>query len=301
MSWSLGQILAEDKIKTFKGIVSLLFLVKGGMIMSKIKTALAVIFVIFAAFFVIGYTSTETNTTNTEPTINISKAPDNKPVVRYYVNETYSSEKDAWMKSYALDHRTTDQEELHLFTFADGNQFEYHMLSTGAQEKGFLYTGNWTETLDESLQPTQIDDKQFVENITSLLNKYPGSYYTVAPDQNLGNILQIWIPDKNAVAGPDFSAALLKNYIDLKPNEYVYTVGIATASHVDGLNNVQMYSFKPSTHTLVRTTSYGGSLGETCTAWTDVTYTSIVKATETGEFTNDPGKLGFPKTAEFVF
>jgi len=229
----------------------------------------------------------------------LSKAPDGKPVVEYNALSPYSQDMDKWMREYAQKHRTSNNEELHLFTFSNGKQFEYHLLSTSANtsEKGFLYATNWTKEPNETLQPTKISEQQFHQNLKDILNRWSGSYKWKSDDKS-DEVLVVQLGEKLASFGYDGEASVLKNYMDFKPDKTVYKILILTPSAIDGMNISTAVTFTPQNHSLVEKlkTLPENSFKPTVTVWDDATYTSIVKAIETNDFTNNPGKVGNPKS-----
>lgn len=223
--------------------------------------------------------------------INISKTPAEKPLVEYRVSVPYSSEMDSWMQEYALEHRTSNQEELHLFTFSDGKQFEYWMAVSGASEKGFLYPSSWTEEPDESLSPNKISEEQCRENLEALLSKWNGAYFEMQADSNYGERLYVYTGQPLAGSSYSDAASYLKNYIDYKPDREAYGL-VIQAPMADGQNTiVKAFAYEPKNHVLFEAEMT--NLGSTSnTVWTDTTYTTIVNAIETNTFTNHPGKMG---------
>lgn len=235
--------------------------------------------------------TTDDPTTSTE--MNVSSTPDGKPLVEYHVSFPYSQDMDDWMKEYALENRIGNQEELHLFTFSDGKQFEYYMNAAGASESGFLYPSNWTEELDESLKPTKITEEQFIENMDTLTGEWHGAYYQIQADDNYGELLYVNTGQPLTGLGTTDAAAFLKNYIDFRPYRDAYGLVIQSPTANGQGSIVKSFAYEPKNHVLfeVEMTDFGSTSN---TAWTDATYTSIAKAIETGTFTNHPGKMGFP-------
>ena len=228
--------------------------------------------------------------------MNVSKAPDDKPVVEYKVSSPYTPDKDNWMKEYAQEHRTSNNEELHLFTFSNGKQYEYNLLSAKAtsNEKGFLFSGNWTEEPNETLKPTKISEQQFEQNMNSILSKWSDARYEWKPSDQYGEALNVYINEKMAVTGYDVIASIMKNYIDLKPDRTSYAVMIVTPS-ATGDSMVHSLIFEPDKHLLVALELSSPNSTPTLTVWSDGTYTSIVNSIETNDFTNNPGKVGNPE------
>jgi hypothetical protein len=136
--------------------------------MKKLICFLCIAFVVFGLGCVSNSKTTTTNKAS-EVTMTVTKAPDNKSVVRYNVSSPYSPDKDDWMKTYAQEHRTSNNEELHLFTFSDGKQFEYYMTNSEASDKGSIFPASWTEEPNESLKPTKITEQQFQQNMQNIL------------------------------------------------------------------------------------------------------------------------------------
>lgn len=226
--------------------------------------------------------------------MNISETPDGKPLVEYYVSTPYTQDMDKWMQKYAQDHRTGDGEELHLFTFSDGKQFEYWMSAKDASEKGFLYPSNWTEEPDESLAPSKITEEQFKANLNQLLSNWSGSYFEIQPDDNLGERLYVYTGQPLAGLDQGTAASFLKNYIDYKPDRDAYGLAIQ-APTADGQGTIdKAFVYEPKKQILFENEN-GNSDSTSSTVWTDATYTSIVSAIETNTFTNHPGKTGFPE------
>jgi hypothetical protein len=227
--------------------------------------------------------------------INISKTPDETPLIEYHVSAPYSSDMDSWMTEYAQKHRTSNKKELHLFTFSDGKQFEYNMPATGTRDEDSLLPASWTEEPNESLKPTKINEQQFQQNMQSILSEWSGSNYELKPDNMSGEILYVYLGEIFAPLGQDEEASILKNYIDLKPDRTEYTIAILAPSAVEGVNISHTLKFTPQNHTLVEEKSLlpGGSSKPSRTVWYDATYTSIMNANETTDFTNNPGKVGY--------
>lgn len=253
-----------------------------------------IIGILFMLTILIVIAGVSNSSTTTEPGISaemsVSKTPDGKPLVEYHVSATYSTNMDDWMKEYALEHRTSRQEELHLFTFSDGKQFEYWMSEANAAEKGFLYPSSWTEELDESLSPNKINEQQFDENLKQLISKWDGAYFEWQADEIIGERLYVYTGQTLAGLSISDEALFLKNYIDLKPDRDKYGI-IIQAPSADGQTITKALEYRPEDHTLLeaKITSSGSKSG---IKWTDATYTSIVNAIETNTFTNHPGKEG---------
>ncbi len=232
----------------------------------------------------------------TETTIavemSIGETPVGKTLVEYFVSVPYSSEMDRWMKEYAQEHRISDEEELHLFTFSEGKQFEYWMSSTAAKDSGSLFPSSWTEEPDESLSPNKISKEQFEENISSLISGQDEAYFEWQTDDNYGERLYVYTGQPLSGLSPSDAASFLKNYIDFKPDRDVYGL-VIQAPAADGQNTIiKSFVYHPKDHKLdeVKMTSLGSASDNT--VWTDATYTSIVNAVETNTFTNHPGKKG---------
>jgi hypothetical protein len=114
------------------------------------------------------------------------------------------------------------------------------------------------------------------------------------PDDTFGEILYVNLGEIFAPLGQGEEASILKNYIDLKPDRTEYTISILTFSAVGGVNISHTLKFTPQNHTLVKEKSLlpGGGSEPSRIVWYDATYTSIVNAIETTDFTNNPGKVG---------
>ncbi|RXA21834.1 hypothetical protein EQO05_00940 [Methanosarcina sp. MSH10X1] len=227
--------------------------------------------------------------------MNISETPDGKPLVEYTVSTPYTQDKDEWMKEYAQDHRTGDGEELHLFTFSDGKQFEYYMLTEGVSEKGFVYPSSWTEEPDESLTPTKISEEQCIENLEAFLSKWDGAYFEMQPDDNFGEKLYVYTGQPLVGLSPSDAAVILKNYIDYNPDRDEYCLVIQTPAAEGRGTIIKVYGYEPKKQILFES-EIMESVPASNTIWTDATYTSIVNAIETNTFTNHPGKMGYPES-----
>lgn len=226
--------------------------------------------------------------------MNISRTPDETPLIEYHVSAPYSSDRDSWMTEYAQKNRTSNKKELHLFTFSDGKQFEYYMTATGTRDESSLSPASWTEEPNESLKPTKINGTQFKQNMKSILSNWSDSHYQLKQDDTFGEILCVNLGEIFTPLGQDEEASILKNYIDLKPNRTEYIISILTPSAVEGVNISHTLKFTPQNHTLIEEKSLlpGGGSKPSRTVWYDATYTSIVNAIETTDFTNNPGKVG---------
>lgn len=233
---------------------------------------------------------------NKNPTaeMNISKTPDEIPLVEYHVSASYSPDMDSWMKAYAKKHRTGKKEELHLFTFSDGKQFEYYLPAAGSRNEGTLSSASWVEeSSTESLKPTKISEQRFQQNMQSILSYYSGSHYELKSDNISGEILYVYIGKISETMGQADEASILKNYIDLKPNRAEYTIEILTPSASKDVKVVHTLKFTPQNHTLVEENSVLPDDGDkSSTVWYDASYTTIVNAIDKYDFTNNPGKVG---------
>ncbi len=261
------------------------------------------VLIIVASFALPPRTHTAINSTDAateidiskDPTaeMNISKTPDETPLMEYHVSVPYSSDMDSWMTVYAQKHRTNNKKELHLFTFSDGKQFEYYMAATGTRDEDSLFPASWTEEPNESLKPTKISEQQFQQNMQSILSDWGGSHYELKPDNMSGEILYVYLGEMFTPLVQGVEASILKNYIDLKPDRTEYTIAILTPSAVEGVNISHTLKFTPQNHTLIEEKSLLPDDGKKSrTVWYDATYTSIVNAIETTDFTNNPGKVG---------
>lgn len=222
----------------------------------------------------------------------ISETPDEKPLVKYRVSVPYSQDMNGWMQEYALEHRTSNQEELHLFTFSDGTQFEFWMTGTGAVQQGLLTESEWTEEPDESLSPSKITEEQFEENLNTLTSEWNGAYFEWQADNNYGERLYVYTGQPLAGLSPSDAASFLKNYIDYKPDRDVYGL-VIQAPAADSQNTIiKAFVYKPKDYTLYELEEL--SLGDkSYIMWIDTTYITIVNAIETNTLTNHPGKMGF--------
>jgi hypothetical protein len=126
----------------------------------------------------------------------------------------------------------------------------------------------------------------------SFLSKWNG-FYKWQSDANFGEVLSVQLGEKLASVGRDGQASILKNYIDLKPDRTIYTIAIVTPSAIDGVYIVNVLTFTPKDYSLLASKRTDDSK-PTVTVWKDATYTSIVNAIETNDFTNDQGKVGTP-------
>lgn len=227
--------------------------------------------------------------------INISKTPDETPLVEYHVSVPYSSDMDSWMKEYAQKHRTGKKAELHLFTFSDGNQFEYHLPVAGSRYEGTLSSASWVEeSSNESLKPTKISEQQFQQNMQSILSDWSGSHYELKPDNTSGEVLYVYLGELLATMEQDREASILKNYIELNPDRTEYTIAILTPTVAKGVKSVLTLKFTPQNHTLVEEKSLLPDDGQKSrTVWYDATYTTIVNAIKKYDFTNNPGKVAY--------
>jgi len=271
--------------------------------MSFTKTALKIVGGLFLAFvlfcIVIVVIAPNTPAQNTEQSItsNISISPDGKRVVEYAVPYAYTDDKFSWMGVYAKEHRSSPKEELHLFTFSNGVQFEYHLNNAGVPQDGFTYSGNWTNTPNESIKPTSITRQQFDENLKQYLSQYPGATYTTGQFDSGVNYLLVDVLQQNTGFSTKDTAFYLKNFIDLNPNLKGFNIIVKSPTAVSGWQNMQLTTFASDNYTLVRQDTildqnYAVSSMKSVT-WTDATYTSISNAVETSDFTNHPGKIGF--------
>lgn len=225
--------------------------------------------------------------------INISKTPDETPLVEYHVSAPYSSGMDNWMKEYAQKHRTGNKEELHLFTFSDGKQFEYHKTAAGSRDKGSLSSASWMEESNEPQKPAKISEQQFQQNMQSILSYYSGSHYELKSDETSGEILYVYLGKISATMEQADEASILKDYIDLKPDKTEYTIAILSPSAAKDVKVVYTLKFTPQNHTLIEEKSVLPDDGEkSSTVWYDATYTTIANAIEKYDFTNNPGKVG---------
>lgn len=226
--------------------------------------------------------------------INVSKTPDEIPLVEYHVSAPYSSEMDSWMKAYAQKHRTGSKEEMHLFTFSDGEQFEYDLPVARSRNEGTLSSASWVEeSSNEMLKPSKIDTQQFHQNMQSILSYYSDSYYDLKSDDTSGEILYVHLSKILEIMEDADKASILKNYIDLKPERTEYTIKILTLTASKNVKFVNTLKFTPQNHTLVEENSVLPDRGEKyVTVWYDASYTTIVKAIDKYDFTNNPGKVG---------
>ncbi|MGB9938703.1 hypothetical protein [Methanosarcina sp.] len=250
-------------------------------------------------FIALGMGCISSSETTDKPAISaemsISETPDEKPLVEYSVAAPYSEDMDEWMKEYALDHRTGDGEELHLFTFSDGKQFEYWMNAASASEKGYLYPSSWTEEPDESLTPIKTSEEQCIENLEAFLSKWDGAYFEMQPDDNFGEKLYVYTGQPLSGLRPSDAAVILKNYIDYNPDRDTYCV-VIQATTANGRGTIfNTYGYEPKKKILFKSEIIE-SVPASNTMWTDATYTSIVNAIETNTFTNHPGKMGYPES-----
>lgn len=258
---------------------------------NQMNVIIGILFLFTVLIIIVGVSNSKT-TKESEISVemNVSKTPDGKPLVEYHVSAIYSTNVDNWMKEYALEHRTSSQEELHLFTFSDGKQFEYWMSEASAAEKGFLYPSSWTEELDESLSPSKINEQQFNENLNQLMSKWDGACFEWQADEIIGERLYVYTGQPLTGLSIGDEASFLKNYIDLKPDRDEYGI-IIQAPSADGQTITKALEYQSKDHTLLEAeiTSSGSKSG---IMWTDATYTSIVNAIKTNTFTNHPGKEG---------
>lgn len=226
--------------------------------------------------------------------INISKTPDETPLVEYLVSDPYSPGMDSWMKKHAQKHRTSNEEELHLFTFSDGKQFEYYMPAARSRYEGTINSASWVkESNDHLLEPVKISDQQFQQNMQSILSHYNSSLYELKPDETSGEILYVYLGEIFATMEQYDEASILKNYIDLKPDRSEYTIAIVSPMAAKDVKDVCTLKFTPQNNTLVEENSVFPDAGKkSSTVWYDATYTTIVNAIEKYDFTNNPGKVG---------
>jgi hypothetical protein len=226
--------------------------------------------------------------------LNISKTIDETPLVEYHVSAPYSSDMDSWMKEYAQKHRTSKKEELHLFTFSDGKQFEYY-LPAGSRNEGTLSSASWVEeSSNEILKPTKISEQQFQQNMQSILSHYNGSHYESKSDNTSREILYVYQGKLLETMEQADKASILKNYIDLNPDRTEYTIAILTPTVAKGVKFVLTLKFTPQNHILVEEKSMLPDDGKKSrTIWYDATYTTIENAIEKYDFTNNPGKVAY--------
>jgi hypothetical protein len=218
---------------------------------------------------------------------------DGKPIAEYVVPVAYSSEYDEWMGKTAEENRKYLRDELHLFTFEDGKQFEYYLKNPDVAVDSFLIESKWTEEPDESLSPTPITREEFESDLEEMLSEYSGAFYEWKDDAQYGEILYVYTGEPLALMTTNQQAIILKEYVDSNPDkdEYVMIFEIPMASE-NYVTQVVLY-FSPSDYTIIRNDGFfvsGTKISSDITTCSDATYTSIVKAIDTGIYVNHPAK-----------
>jgi hypothetical protein len=214
---------------------------------------LLVITILFAGSGIVLPNNVSTHTNSDVNMItNNTQTPDGKPVTECFISTPYSPDKDSWIKEYAQQHHTNSNPEMFLFTFSNGKQFEYDYTGVGSYNQGMLLPGNWTEKPNESLKPTKISEQQFEQNMNNIITMWSGSSYKWLSDKTSGEVLQVYIGQKNAAGvGNDVEASILKNYIDLKPDQTAYEVIIVIPAAIEGSNSCHTLVFTPGNYQLV--------------------------------------------------
>jgi hypothetical protein len=164
----------------------------------------------------------------------------------------------------------------------------------GSRNEGTLSSASWVEeSSKEMLKPTKIDIQQFQQNMQSILSYYNDSYYELKSDNTSGEILYVHLGKILEILEDADKASILKNYIDLRPDRTEYTIKILTLTASKNVKFVNTLKFTPQNHTLVEENSVLPETGEKYgTVWYDTSYTTIVKAIDKYDLTNNPGKVG---------
>ncbi|MEZ5334172.1 MAG: hypothetical protein R2741_02490 [Methanolobus sp.] len=227
------------------------------------------------------------------PETSFSVRADGKPIAEYIVPVAYSSDYDEWMANTAEENRKYVRDELHLFTFADGKQFEYYLKDPDVAVDSFLVESEWTEEPDESLSPTPITREEFESDLEKILSEYNGAYYEWHNNVDFGEILYIYSGEPLALYSTSLQATILKEYVDSNPDKDEYVIGFEIPMATENTVTITALYFSPSDYTIMRDESLFVSdtkISAVITTCSDATYTSIVKAIDTGIYVNHPAK-----------
>ncbi|WP_305065169.1 hypothetical protein [Methanococcoides sp.] len=256
---------------------------------------LLVILLICAALTAVGCTnnSEETHTSDVlSPTSTQGVRPDGSTYVEYFVPKPYTSNMAAWMMDYSKENRITSREELHLFNFDDGRQYEMYIPNAGAKSQGNLLRGSWTNEPDESFTPTAITEEQFQDRMEKLLANDQKAYFKFDTNDQYGKQLYV---HTSSMSDDCFQAEVLKNYIDYNSDRDKYFVIFSNQLATENTYTITGVLYEPHKYSLVISDTLVGEVTETTFGEVvqDATYTSIVKAIESCSYTNHPGKYSF--------
>lgn len=256
---------------------------------------LLVMLLICAALTAIGCTSNSNETHSSDvlsPTSSQGVRPDGSTYVEYFVPRPYISNLAAWMVEYSKENRITSREELHMFNFEDGRQYEMYLPNTGAKSQGNLLKGSWTSEPDESLTPIKITEEQFTSKINKLLTNDQDAYFEFNNNDQYGKQLYVYT---SSMTDDCFQAEILKNYVDYYPDQDAYFIRFKNTLAIENTFMITGLLYKPHDYSLVISDTLVGEITETTTGEVvlDATYTSIVNAMESCSYTNHPGKTSF--------